>query len=58
MDAMSTLAFKVSQKSGEYVKPSLIPTHSKQAHFGLLDASIIGFFLLCAGGLIYLLLQM
>lgn len=55
---MSALAFKVSRKSGEYVKPSLIPTHSKQTHFGLLDGIIAGFFLLCAGGLIYLLLQM
>jgi hypothetical protein len=57
-DGMSALAFKVSRKSGEYVKPSLTPTHSKQSHFGLLDAVIVGFFLLCAGGLIYLLLQM
>ena len=55
---MSALAFKVNQKSGEYVKPSLIPTHSRQAHFGLLDVAIAGFFLVCAGGLLYLLLQM
>ncbi len=58
MTRMSALAFKVSRKSGEYVKPSLIPTHSQQTHFGLLDAIIVGFFLACAGGLIYLLLQM
>ena len=55
---MSALAFKVSRKSGEYVKPSLTPSHSKQSHFGLLDGIIVGFFLLCAGGLIYLLLQL
>ncbi len=56
---MSTLAFKVSRKSGEYVKPALIPAnHSAQSRFGLLDAAIIGFFALCVGGLIFLLLQM
>lgn len=56
---MSTLAFKVSRKSGEYVKPSLIPAnHSKQAHFGLVDGIIVAFFFACAGGLIFLLLQM
>jgi hypothetical protein len=55
---MSALGFKVSRKSGEYVKPSLIPSHSKQSHFGLLDGFVIAFFLACAGGLIYLLLQM
>ena len=55
---MSALAFKVSRKSGEYVKPSLAPNHSKQAHFGLVDGIIVGFFLLAAGGLIYLLLRM
>jgi len=54
---MSALAFKVSQKSGEYVKPSLVPSHSRQSHFGVLDTIIVGFFLLCASGLIYLLLQ-
>ena len=55
---MSALAFKVSRKSGEYVKPSLVPTHSKQLHFGVLDAAIIAFFLACAAGLVYLLLRM
>jgi hypothetical protein len=54
---MSALGFKVSRKSGEYVKPSLIPSHSKPPHLGLLDGVILGFFLACAGGLIYLLLQ-
>lgn len=55
---MSALAFKVNRKSGEYVKPSLIPAHSKQAHFGLLDGIVVSFFLACAGGLIYLLLRL
>jgi len=55
---MSALAFKVSRKSGEYVKPTLAPTHSKQTRFGLVDAGITGFLLLCASGLIYLLLHL
>jgi hypothetical protein len=55
---MSALAFKVSRKSGEYVKPSLVPNHSKQTHFGVLDGTIVGFFLACAAGLVYLLLKM
>jgi hypothetical protein len=56
---MSTLTFKVSRKSGEYVKPSLLPAnHSAQSHFGLLDGAIIGFFAVCVGGLIFLLLQL
>ena len=55
---MSALAFKVNRKSGEYVKPSLVSSHSKQAHFGLLDGVIVGFFLLCAAALVYLLLQL
>ncbi len=56
---MSTLTFQVSRKSGEYVKSSLLPAnHSAQSHFGALDGVIIGFFALCVGGLIFLLLQL
>ena len=55
---MSSLAFKVSRKSGEYVKPSLTPSHSRQTHFGVLDAVVVGFFLACAAGLVFLLLKM
>jgi hypothetical protein len=54
---MSTLAFKVSRKSGAYVKPSLPPAnHSQQAHFGTADAVVLGFFVTCVGGLLLLLL--
>jgi hypothetical protein len=56
---MSALTFKVSRKSGEYVKPSLLPAnHSKQSHFGLVDGIIVAFFLTCAAGLIFLLLNL
>lgn len=55
---MSTLVFKVNEKSGEYVKLALIPAnHSEQSRFGLLDSAIAGFLILCVSGLIYLLLQ-
>jgi hypothetical protein len=56
---MATLAFKVSRKSGAYVKPSLLPAnHTAQSHFGLVDGVIVGFFALCVGGLIFLLVQL
>jgi hypothetical protein len=55
---MNTLTFKVSRKSGEYVKPGLLPqNHSAQAHFGVMDGVVVGFFALCVTGLILLLLQ-
>ena len=55
---MSTLTFKVNRKSGEYVRPSLLPAnHSAQSRFGLLDGIIVSFFAVCVGGLVYLLTQ-
>jgi hypothetical protein len=55
---MSTLAFKVNRKNGDYVKPTLLPAnHSEQSHFGMLDVAIVAFFLLCVAGLIYLLMR-
>jgi hypothetical protein len=55
---VSTLTFKVNRKSGEYVKPSLLPAnHSAQSRFGALDGVIVGFFAVCVGGLVYLLCQ-
>lgn len=55
---MSALTFKVKRKSGDYVKAGLLPAnHSEQSHFGALDGAVIGFFAVCVGGLIYLLLQ-
>jgi hypothetical protein len=55
---MSTLAFRVDRKSGNYVKPVLVNVnHAEQSHFGLLDGAIAGFFLICVAGFVYLLLQ-
>jgi endonuclease V-like protein UPF0215 family len=53
---MNTMTFKVDGRSGDYVKASLVPAnHSQEARFGLLDGVIITFFLLCVGGLVYML---
>ncbi len=55
---MSALTFRVNRKSGDLVKPALVPAnHSEEPRFGLLDGAIVSFFLVSAGGLIYLLLQ-
>ena len=55
---MSAIAFKVNRKNGDYIKASVVPAnHSEEPHFGLLDSAIITFFLVCASGLIYLLVR-
>ena len=55
---MSAITFKVHGKNGDYVKAGLVPAnHSEESHFGVLDAAIVAFFLMCVSGLIYLLLQ-
>ena len=54
---MNAMAFNVDGKSGGYVKATIVPAnHSEEPHFGLLDTTIVAFFLLCTGGLISLLL--
>jgi len=54
---VSAITFRVHRKSGDYVKAVLVPAnHSEEPHFGLLDGGIIAFFLVCASGLVYLLL--
>lgn len=51
------MVFKVTRKSGDYVRGVVIPpNHSEESHFGLVDGVIIGFLLLCAAGLVCLLL--
>jgi hypothetical protein len=56
---MSAITFRVTRKSGDYVKATLVPAnHSEEPRFGLLDGGIVAFFLTCAGALIYLLLQL
>ncbi len=47
----------VNRRSGDYVKATIIPpTHSQRPHFGLAEGLIVGFLLLCASGVVCLLL--
>ncbi len=53
---MSAIVYRVSQKSGDYIKSAVVPSnHSEEAHFGLVDGVIVSFLLLCACGLVCLL---
>jgi len=53
---MSAITFRVHRKSGDYVKATVVPAnHSEEPRFGWLDGAIVTFFLLCVGGLVYLL---
>jgi len=57
---VTKIAFNVNRKSGvNFLHSALVPANrSEQAWFGLLDGSVIAFFvLLCATGLTLLLKQ-
>ena len=55
-EGMSSIVYRVSGKSGDYIKTAIVPSnHSEEARFGLLDGAIVSFLLLCAGGLLCLL---
>ncbi len=55
---MISITFRVPRKNGAYVRATVVPAnHSEESRFGWLDGVIVGFFLLCTGGLIFLLLQ-
>lgn len=57
---MTKIAFNVNRKGGvNFLHSTLVPANrSEQAWFGLLDGSVIAFFvLLCATGLVLLLKQ-
>jgi len=54
---MSALSFKVTRKSGAYIKPSIVPASQREeSRFSPLDGAIIAFFLLCVASLVRLLL--
>ena len=53
---MSAIVYKVRRKSGDYIRGGIVPSnHSEESHFGLVDGVIAGFLLLCASGLVCLL---
>ncbi|HKI68712.1 MAG TPA: hypothetical protein VKA67_03930 [Verrucomicrobiae bacterium] len=53
---MKSIAFKVDGRNRDYIRATLAPAnHSQESYFGLLDFGIVAFFLLCVGGLLYLL---
>jgi len=57
---MAKIAFNVNRKGGaSFVHSTLVPANrSEQARFGLLDGTVVAFFvLLCATGLVFLLRQ-
>ena len=57
---MAKIAYNVNRKSGvNFIHPTLAPANrSEQARFGLLDGTVIAFFvLLCVTGLVLLLRQ-
>ena len=54
--SVSAIVYKVKRQSGDYIKATVVPSnHSEESHFGLVDGVIAGFLLLCAGGLVCLL---
>jgi hypothetical protein len=53
---MSAIVYKVNGKSGDYIKTAVVPSnHSEESHFGLVDGVVVSFLLLCACGLLCLL---
>ena len=53
---MSAIVYKVNRKSGDYVKAAVVPSNpSDQPHFSRAEGAIVGFLLLCACGVICLL---
>jgi len=53
---MSAIVYRVNGKSGDYIKTAVVPSnHSEEPHFGLVDGVVVSFLLLCACGLLCLL---
>ena len=53
---MSAIVYTVNRKGGDYIKATVVPAnHSEQTRFGVMDGVVVGFLLLCFGGLICLL---
>ncbi len=57
LPGMSAIVYRVNRKNGAYVKTGVVPAnHSEEAHFGVADGIIVGVLLMCAAGLVCLLL--
>ena len=53
---MSAIVYRVNRKNGDYVKAAVVPSNrSEQPHFSRAEGVIVGFLLLCACGVICLL---
>ena len=51
------MGFNVDSGNG-VLRTTVVPaSHSEESRFGLLDGTVITFFLLCVAGLIYLVMQ-
>jgi hypothetical protein len=51
------MGFNVDSDSG-VLRTAVVPaSHSEETRFGLLDGTVVTFFLLCVAGLIYLVVQ-
>jgi len=54
---MSTIVFQAKKSSRDYVEATIAPMNrSEEPQFGLIDLLLTVFFLLCAGGLVGLVL--
>lgn len=54
---MSTIIFQAKNSSRNYVEATIAPMNrSEEAQFGLLDLVLTISFLLCAGGLVWLVM--
>jgi len=53
---VSAIVYRVSRKSGDYIRAAIVPSnHSEESHFGVVDGVIVSFLLLCAVGLVCVL---
>ena len=56
-EAVTAIVYKVDRKSGAYVRGAVIPPkHSAEAHLGWVDRLIVGFLVVCAVGLAWVML--
>ena len=53
---MSAIVYRVKRKSGDYIKaPMVASNYSEETRFGVVEGVVVNFLLLCASGLVCLL---